>query len=115
MDAMAAVAAAGVARETLREALAAALVKDERDRAAFDRLCEAAFPPGSAADPPGRRRRRQATGGAGAGGGTRGESTGGGRGRERHDEPEADAPGSRTSAPQAQRSAGRGEARAIEA
>src|SRR5262245_10574976 len=42
IDALAAVAAAGVARETLREALAATLVKDERDRATFDRLFEVA-------------------------------------------------------------------------
>src|SRR5262245_12287495 len=113
MDAMAAVAAAGIARETLREALAAALVKDERDRTAFDRLFEVAFPLGSAADLPGRRQRREAAGGAGAGGRARGESTGGGRGRERRDEPEAEAPGSSTGAAPAQRSAGRGEARAI--
>src|SRR5882724_3625025 len=44
MDAVAAVAAAGVEREVLREALATTLVKDEHDRPAFDRLFETAFP-----------------------------------------------------------------------
>ncbi|MEW6272904.1 MAG: hypothetical protein AB1689_26815, partial [Thermodesulfobacteriota bacterium] len=36
LDAMAAISAAGVEREVMREALAASLVKDEADRAAFD-------------------------------------------------------------------------------
>ncbi len=36
LDAMAAVSAAGLERDVLREALAATLVKDEGDRAAFD-------------------------------------------------------------------------------
>jgi uncharacterized protein with von Willebrand factor type A (vWA) domain len=68
MDAVAAVAAAGVERETLREALAATLVKDERDRATFDRLFEKAFPlvaGGVAAE--GRRRRPAGGSGGGAG------------------------------------------------
>jgi uncharacterized protein with von Willebrand factor type A (vWA) domain len=110
MDALAAVAAAGIARETLREALAAALVKDERDRPAFDRLFEVAFPLGSTADPAGRRRRAGAAGGPGAGRGGRGESTGGGHGRDRRDDAEADATGPRTGTPRAQRVGGRGDA-----
>src|SRR3972149_4940564 len=44
MDAVAAVSAAGVDREVLREALAATLVKDEAERATFDRLFDIAFP-----------------------------------------------------------------------
>ena len=44
MDAVAAVGAAGVEHEVLREALAATLVKDEHDRPAFDALFEVAFP-----------------------------------------------------------------------
>ncbi|HWP67313.1 MAG TPA: VWA domain-containing protein, partial [Candidatus Limnocylindria bacterium] len=40
LDAMAAVAVAGVEREPLREALAATLVKDEQDRGVFDQLFE---------------------------------------------------------------------------
>ena len=70
MDALAAVAAAGVERETLREALAATLVKDEDDRRVFDRLFDEAFPLGRqhAATPEGqgapRRRGRCAAGDA---------------------------------------------------
>ena len=92
MDAVAAVAAAGVERETMREALAAALVKDERDRPAFDRLFDRAFPLGGG-DVVSRGRRRSAGAGdeAGAGrGGTSQSGRGGGR------EPEsAGAPGQR--------------------
>ncbi|MBY0276690.1 hypothetical protein K2Z84_15220, partial [Candidatus Binatia bacterium] len=44
LDAMAAVSLAGVDRDVLREALAATLVKEERDRAAFDAAFEAHFP-----------------------------------------------------------------------
>jgi uncharacterized protein with von Willebrand factor type A (vWA) domain len=59
LDAMHAVAAVGVERERLREALAAALVKDERDRALFDDLFERHFPlPAPAGAPPPRRRGR---------------------------------------------------------
>ena len=92
MDAVAAVAAAGVERETMREALAAALVKDERDRPAFDRLFDRAFPLGGG-DVVSRGRRR--AGGAGEGTGTgRGATSQAGRGGGR--EPEsADAPGQR--------------------
>jgi len=82
MDAVAAVAAAGVERETMREALAAALVKDERDRPAFDRLFDRAFPLGGD-DVVSRGRRRSAGGGAGAGAGRAGTSQAGrGGGRE---------------------------------
>ncbi len=80
MDAIAAVAAAGVEREVLREALAATLVKDEHDRPAFDDLFEHAFPLVAAARGTRRgKRARPATAGepsAGAGGGE-----GSGRGR----------------------------------
>jgi uncharacterized protein len=94
MDALAAVAAAGVARETLREALAATLVKDERDRAAFDRLFDEAFPLGGARDEPRRRRRGGAPGGAEAGGrGQGGEATG--RSGRRRDDDEAESRGER--------------------
>jgi hypothetical protein len=44
LDAMAAVAVAGVDRDVLREALAATLVKDEGDRASFDAAFDAHFP-----------------------------------------------------------------------
>jgi len=44
LDAMAAVAAAGVARDTMREALAATLVKEEDDRATFDAAFDEHFP-----------------------------------------------------------------------
>jgi uncharacterized protein with von Willebrand factor type A (vWA) domain len=44
LDAVEAVAAAGVERDVLREALAATLVKDEADRAAFDARFEVMFP-----------------------------------------------------------------------
>lgn len=43
IDAMNAVAAAGLERERMREALAASLIKDEADREAFDRSFEAFF------------------------------------------------------------------------
>src|SRR5207244_8913431 len=63
LDALVAVAAVGVEREPMREALAAALVKHEADRPAFDRLFDEAFPlVGGAGE--GRRRRRGAGGGA---------------------------------------------------
>ncbi len=66
-DAVAAVAAAGVVRETLREALAATLVKDEGDRSVFDRLFEESFPLVGPGDGEGRKRRRGASGGASSG------------------------------------------------
>src|SRR5213594_943258 len=63
LDAVRAVAAVGVERDLLREALAAAVVKDERDRPAFDRLFAAHFPLVGAGPTPGRKRRRGADGG----------------------------------------------------
>src|SRR5947208_2724354 len=57
LDALVAVAAVGVEREAMREALAAALVKHEADRPAFDRLFDEAFPL-VGGDEEGRRRRR---------------------------------------------------------
>src|SRR5213592_1011461 len=63
LDALVAVAAVGVEREPMREALAAALVKHETDRPAFDRLFDQAFPLVGGAEE-GRRRRRGAGGGA---------------------------------------------------
>src|SRR5213078_2278446 len=65
LDALVAVAAVGVEREAMREALAAALVKHEADRPAFDRLFDEAFPL-VGGDEEGRRRRRAR--GAGDGG-----------------------------------------------
>jgi uncharacterized protein with von Willebrand factor type A (vWA) domain len=80
MDAVAAIAAAGVDRPVLREALAATLVKDEDDRAAFDELFEAAFPLRAGAA--GRRSaRRDAGGGDGAASGPPRGGEGGGVGR----------------------------------
>src|SRR3989442_5945970 len=74
MDAVRAVAAAGVEREVLRESLAACLVKDEEDRPTFDRLFEASFPLVGAGREAGKRQRRVAGGGVG------GLQTAGGRG-----------------------------------
>ena len=66
IDALRAAAAAGIERERLREALAAALVKDEIDRPTFDEVFERFF---SAAASESRRRKgaRRATGMPGAG------------------------------------------------
>lgn len=77
LDAVAAVAAAGVDRPELREALAATLVKDEAWRPAFDAFFDEAFPL-VAADVAGKRRRARSraggspgdVGGRGRGGGT---------------------------------------------
>src|SRR3989442_15109703 len=66
LDALVAVAAVGVEREAMREALAAALVKHETDRRGFAVLFDGPLPlPGSAA-------------GGGAGGHARGAGGGGG-------------------------------------
>ncbi len=62
LDALAAVAAAGIERPVLREALAAALVKDESDRTTFDRLFDETFPLRGAERAASRRRRRRAAG-----------------------------------------------------
>jgi uncharacterized protein with von Willebrand factor type A (vWA) domain len=103
LDALVAVAAIGVEREPLREALAAALVKHEEDRPAFDRLFDEAFPLVGGAEE-GRRRRR------GAGGGT--VPTGAGRGAgdgarpgARAEEGERGEPGRRAAAVAARREA----------
>src|SRR6516225_5597740 len=88
MDAVAAVAAAGVERSVLRDALATTLVRDERDRPVFDRLFDETFPLiGARAARPGRRR-----GGAGAADGVPspgrgGSGTGHGQPRSRPEEP----------------------------
>lgn len=97
MDACDAVAAAGVERATLREALAATLVKDERDRACFDRLFDAAFPVGGSATPATSRGRKTSAGAAGAGGG-RGEGEGAAGRRPPRDEAEPDRAGTGTRA-----------------
>src|SRR5262249_26134585 len=77
MDAIAAVAAAGVEREVLREALAATLVKDEHDRSTFDECFERAFPLGT---PPRGTRRAARSPAAGTGGAPRGPGGGAGAG-----------------------------------
>ena len=93
IDALRAAAAAGVERERLREALAAALVKDEIDRPTFDEVFERFF---SAAASESRRRKgaRRATGMPGAG---RGEQSGG-LPKRREEKPK---PADRPDAPQA--------------
>jgi uncharacterized protein with von Willebrand factor type A (vWA) domain len=79
MDALAAVALAGIARPVLREALAATLVKDERDRPTFDTLFERAFPLVGART---KGRRRDQPSGDGEPGAGRGRDGGAGTGRE---------------------------------
>jgi len=80
LDAMRAVAAAGVEREVLREALAACLVKDESDRPTFDPLFDELFPAVGAAGEEGRRRRRtKGPGGGAVPTGTGRGASGGGR------------------------------------
>ena len=93
MDAVAAVAAAGVERETLREALAATLVKDERDRALFDRLFEAAFPLAGDGEKGRTRRRGGGAGGAPGAGRSTGSQAGGSGGRPREHPDEEREPG----------------------
>src|SRR6266581_3624113 len=77
LDALVAVAAVGVEREPMREALAAALVKHEADRPAFDRLFDEAFPLVGGAEEGRRRRARGAGGGAVPTGAGRGAGDGG--------------------------------------
>ncbi|HEY8515973.1 MAG TPA: VWA domain-containing protein [Candidatus Binatia bacterium] len=89
LDAMAAVEAVGVEREVLREALAAALVKDENDRAAFDAAFDEHFPllPLPASGGRSRKRgRRGAAGDDGHAGAPSGGSGGGGGGAPRASE-----------------------------
>jgi hypothetical protein len=76
LDAVAAVAAAGVERERLREALAATLVKDEADRPVFDALFEELFPGLTGKHADARRRRGEPRGRGIAG--ARGQGEGGG-------------------------------------
>jgi uncharacterized protein with von Willebrand factor type A (vWA) domain len=81
LDAVAAAAAVGMERPTLREALAACLVKDEATRGAFDAVFDESFPLGaSEGDGTGRGRRRAGGGAASAG---RGRGGSGGAERER--------------------------------
>lgn len=81
LDALAAVAAVGVDREVLREALAATLVKNEDDRAVFDRRFDEAFPlrraPVPAARGAGKRRGPRAEGAGAEGGSSSGGWSGG--------------------------------------
>src|SRR5438094_979135 len=95
LDALVAVAAVGVEREPMREALAAALVKHEADRPAFDRLFDQAFPLVGGAEEGGGRGARGAGGGAVPTGAGRGGRDGG-RSRlrdEREERGERAAPG----------------------
>lgn len=68
MDAAQAAASAGVARDVLREALAAALIKDERDRPVYLVAFERVFPPGAGAITLARRKRARRGGENGEGG-----------------------------------------------
>lgn len=78
LDAVAAVAAAGVEREVLREALAASLVKDHAERPTFDDLFDRYFVlPGRTAG----KKKRPRPGDEGSGVGPGGEGEGGGRQR----------------------------------
>ncbi len=78
LDALAAVAVAGVERGMLREALAATLVKDERDRPAFDPLFDAHFPLAGPAAGRGRKTARAGASDGGSGGGGSAGGTAGG-------------------------------------
>jgi uncharacterized protein with von Willebrand factor type A (vWA) domain len=73
IDAIRAAAAAGVEREPLREALAAALVKDEADRDAFDEVFDRFFAAGA---PARRKRAPNRSPGRGERGGRGGEGSG---------------------------------------
>jgi uncharacterized protein with von Willebrand factor type A (vWA) domain len=85
IDALRAAVAVGVEREPLREALAAAVVKDEADREAFDEVFERFFAAGEAL----RRRRRGARAGGGDGEGQPGRGRpGAGRAPQVHAEDE---------------------------
>src|SRR2546430_8363027 len=81
MDAVRAVAAAGVEREVLRESLATCLVKDEGERLVFDRLFDASFPLVSGEREAGKRCKRVAGGGGGALATASGRGAATGRGR----------------------------------
>ncbi len=73
IDALRAACAVGVERRRLRDGLAAALVKDEADRPAFDDAFDRFFAP---RDVGGRKSKRRVPGGASSGAGRRGEATG---------------------------------------
>ena len=92
LDAVAAVAAAGVDRGVLREALAATLVKDEADRPAFDARFDAMFPAVGAATRVPRKGRRGGGQPDGAAAGRDGRGSGGGRSeRARRDDEDVEA------------------------
>jgi len=104
IDAMSAIEVAGVAREVLREALAATLVKDESDRAAFDAAFDEHFPLLAAGGSEGAGRKRgPRAGGAGAGGASGRGSGGSGGGSS--PPPDERAPSERSTRPQPQRPA----------
>jgi uncharacterized protein with von Willebrand factor type A (vWA) domain len=75
IDALRAACAVGVERRRLRDGLAAAIVKDEVDRPAFDDAFDRFFAP---RDLDGRKSKRRAPGGASHGAGRRGQAGGGG-------------------------------------
>src|SRR5215510_3777264 len=77
IDAVHGVAVAGIERESLRETLAAALVKDERVRSVFDVWFDEAFPLVAAGASAGRRKRRRAAAGGSEDGLPRGKGGGG--------------------------------------
>ena len=89
IDAMQAVAAVGVERERLREALAATLVKDERERGTFDATFDHYFPLPRPSDATRRRRRKRSPA---AGVGAAGERGMGGAGHAARGAPESPQP-----------------------
>ncbi len=103
LDAVRAVTVASLEREVLREAFAATVVKDERDRAAFDRLFESHFPLGGGDEAAGRSRRRRGGGAGGTGARGRAGTERGAGGREQREA--ADAPGARAAVPASTRAA----------
>ncbi len=96
LDAVAAVRAAGIERPVLREALAASLIKDHADRAAFDAVFDHYFalPAAHAARRPVEPREGQGSGrqGAGAGRGTQPEEGRQGRREREPAQPQAQRP-----------------------
>jgi len=92
IDAAAAAAVVGVERPVLRDALAATLVKDARDRPLFEEAFECVFPPRPPALPRAARGRRTRPGGEAAGGtvsGALATAAGAGRGDRRVPSPAA--------------------------
>jgi len=92
MDALAAVAAAGVEREVLREALATTLVKDEHDRPLFDACFEIVFPLVRGDESRGARRKRGQPGQTSSSQGEPGPSRQGRRGEHSGSGPGASSP-----------------------